>query len=253
MNFKPFVAATLLAAPALAQPAAPPAAPPATAMSAATTSGYLTRDAAMSILPLLPPPPVKNSPAEVADRYTYAVSASGVGSPAWKSAIEQLSIRSASFQQALGCAIGKQPGRATQALLTRAAADFVPPMAAAKEKFGRNRPFTTDKGQACDPDAADGIGEALGKAYPSGHAGIGWLWALILSDALPERADAIRSFGQATGDLRLACRVHWLSDVTHGRILATALYQKQAETDAFKADLAAAKAELAAAALATCP
>ncbi len=249
MNFKPIVAAVLLAGPAFAQPSALPSTP----MSAAPAPGYLSAEAAMGIVRLLPPPPAKNSPAEIADRYTYAVSASGVGNADWKAAIAQLSIRSPSFQQALSCAIGKQPGPATQALLTRAAADFVPPMAAAKDKFARDRPFTTDKGQACDPDAADGVGEALGKAYPSGHAGIGWLWALILSDALPGRAEAIRSFGQATGDLRLACRVHWLSDVTHGRILATALFQKQAETDAFKADLAAARTELAAAPAASCP
>jgi acid phosphatase (class A) len=249
MNRKLIIAAAMFAAPALAQPTPPPT----TLMSAAPAAGYITSQAAMSIVPLLPPPPAKNSPAEIADRYTYDVSAGGVGGPAWQAAIQQLSIRSPSFQQALSCAIGKQPGPATQRLLARAAADFVPPMAAAKEKFGRNRPFTTDKGQACDPDAADGIGEALGKAYPSGHAGIGWLWALTLSEALPSRAQPIRTFGQATGDLRLACRVHWLSDITHGRMLATALYQKQAETESFKTDLAAATAELAAAAPPTCP
>ncbi len=213
-------------------------------MSAAPAPGYLVADASLAVATLLPPPPSRNSPAEIADRYAYAVTASGVGGPAWQAAIEQLSVRSPSFQKALTCAVGRVPGPATQRLLTRAAADFVPPMAAAKEKFNRDRPFTTDKGQACDPDAADGVGEALGKAYPSGHAGIGWLWALILSDALPARADAIRRFGQETGDLRIACRVHWLSDVSNGRILATAIYQKQSETEGFKADLAAAQVEL---------
>lgn len=225
---------------------------PAPQMSAAPAPGYLSAEAAMSIVPLLPPPPARNSPAEIADRHAYAVSASGVGGADWTAAVEQLSIRSASFQKALTCAVGRAPGPATQRLLTRAAADFVPPMAAAKTKFNRDRPFVTDRGRACDPDAADGVGAALGKGYPSGHAGIGWLWALILADALPERADAVRAFGQGTGDLRIACRVHWLSDVTNGRILAAALYQKQAETDGFKADLAAAKAELAGAAGVDC-
>lgn len=222
------------------------------AMSPQLPQGYLPGEAALGIVSLLPPPPARNSPAEIADRYVYAVSASGVGGADWQAAIEQLSIRSPSFQKALGCAIGKTPGPATQKLLARAAADFVPPMNAAKAKFNRNRPFTTDKGKACDPDAADGVGEALGKAYPSGHSGIGWLWGLILADALPARAETIRAFGKATGDLRIACRVHWLSDVTHGRILGTAIYQKQAETDDFKADLAAAQAELAAAARVDC-
>lgn len=222
------------------------------AMTASLPQGYLSAEAALSVVPLLPPPPARNTPAEIADRYVYAVSGSTIGNADWQAAIEQLNIRSASFQKAMTCAIGRVPGPATQRLLARSAADFVPPMTVAKEKFARDRPFTTDKGQACDPDTADGIGESLGKAYPSGHSGIGWLWALVLSDALPERADTIRSFGKATGDLRIACRVHWLSDVTHGRILATALYQKQSEAQAFKADLAAAKTELASAKVVQC-
>lgn len=240
------ILAALLAGSAQAQDA------PEQKMTAQLPSGYLSGEAAMSVVSLLPPPPARNTPAEIADRYVYAVSASGVGGADWAAAIEQLSIGSMSFQMAMTCAIGKVPGPATQTLLARAAADFVPPMSAAKEKFNRDRPFATDKGAACDPDAADGVGAALGKAYPSGHSGIGWLWALILSDALPARAEAVRAFGKATGDLRIACRVHWLSDVTHGRNLATAIYQKQNEAEAFKADLAAAKAELASAADVTC-
>lgn len=215
-------------------------------------SGYLSGEAALSVVKLLPPPPAPNTATEIADRYVYAVSASGVGGAQWQAAIEQLSISSPSFRKALACAIGKAPGPATEKLLARAAADFVPPMSAAKAQFNRDRPFTRDKGPACDPNAADGIGAALGKSYPSGHAGIGWLWGLILADALPARAEAVRAFGKSTGDLRLVCRVHWLSDVENGRILATSLYQKQSETGAFKADLAAAQAELAAAAVLDC-
>jgi acid phosphatase (class A) len=244
------LAAGLLAGSALAQDA--PEQKMSQMMTPQLPSGYLSSEAALAVVKLLPPPPAPNTAAEIADRYVYAVSASGVGGADWQAATQQLSIRSPSFQKSLTCAVGKTPGPATQKLLARAAADFVPPMNAAKAQFNRDRPFARDKGQACDPDAADGVGAALGKAYPSGHAGIGWLWGLILADALPARAEAVRAFGKATGDLRIACRVHWLSDVTHGRILATALYQKQAETDAFKADLAAAQAELAGAAGVVC-
>jgi acid phosphatase (class A) len=76
---------------------------------------------------------------------------------------------------------------------------------------------------------------------------------LILSDVAPAHADKIRSFGQATGDLRVACRVHWLSDVANGRILATSIYQRIATQPEYQADLARAKAEIAAAPPLACP
>ena len=110
--------------------------------------------------------------------------------------------------------------------------------------YKRPRPFSTDRGKACDPDAAKDGGKALGFAYPSGHAAVGWLWGLILSDARPERSAALLKFGKATGDLRIACRVHWASDVTGGRLMATALYQQIADAADYKADLLKAKAEL---------
>ena len=67
---------------------------------------------------------------------------------------------------------------------------------------------------------------------------------LILSDARPERSAALLKFGKATGDLRIACRVHWASDVTGGRLMATALYQQIADAADYKADLLKAKSEL---------
>lgn len=235
------LATSLLAGGALAQGAAEPS------MAPQLPQGYLAPEAAMASAAMLPPPPARNSPAEIADRYLYALSARGIGGPDWVAATEQISIQAPAFQKALTCAIGKLPGPATRKLLARTAADFVPPMAAAKAKFNRPRPFTTDKGQACDPDTADGVGAALGMAYPSGHSGIGWLWALTLADALPARANEIRAFGKGTGDLRVACRVHWMSDVQNGRVLAVSIHEKQRATPAFQADLAAARAELEAA------
>ena len=152
---------------------------------------------------------------------------------------------------ALSCAVGTrlslQATPATMTMVARAGVDIIGLMTVAKQHFARPRPFTTDKGQACDPVSKDGVGARLGYSYPSGHSGIGWLWALILSDAAPTHADAIRSFGQATGDLRVACRVHWLSDVSNGRILATSVYQRIAAEPEYQADLQRAQAELAAA------
>jgi acid phosphatase (class A) len=255
MRLKLLVLATAgIALPAAAQTKAPAPIVPAASQ---LPPGYLTGKPPIDILKLLPAPPAPGSAQDVADRTAYQVSAAGIGGADWQAAIAQLNPTNAAFMEALSCAVGTQLSMAatpaTMAMVARAGVDMVAPMTVAKEHFARPRPFTTDKGQACDPISADGVGARLGYAYPSGHSGIGWLWALMLSDAAPARATAIRSFGQATGDLRVACRVHWLSDVASGRILATSVYQRIAAEPEYQADLARARDELAKAPPLTCP
>lgn len=241
----------------IAQPAPPPmAAAPAPAQSR-IPPGYLAGKPPVDILKLLPPPPTPDSAQGIADRTIYAASAAGIDGPRWKEAISELNPASPTYFAKLSCAVGATISPATtpvtMAMIARVGVDFTTPMAAAKNFYKRPRPFTTDHGQACDPVSADGVGERLGWSYPSGHSGIGWLWAMLLSEAAPAHADAIRAFGQATGDLRLACRVHWLSDVAYGRVLATSVYDRLEAEPEFRADLARAKAELARAPAPTCP
>ncbi len=220
-------------------------------------SGYLVGQAPIDILKLLPPPPAANSAGDVADRATYAASALGIGGPAWKAAETQLYPPDAQFMGTLACAMGvklsPQATPATLGLLSRTMADFVPPMNTAKDKFMRPRPFTTDDGPACDPLVAKGQGAKLGPSYPSGHSGIGWLMALVLGDAAPDKATALRSWGADVGQHRIDCRVHWTSDVAGGKVLAVAVYDRVAATPAYQADVKKAAAELAAAPALTCP
>jgi acid phosphatase (class A) len=225
----------------------------ATAMMAGVPNGYLagTRTE-LDVLRLLPPPPAPGSAAERADQLIYKDSKREIGGPLWQKAITQLSVTAPAFRQQLACALGADisTSPATAALLAKVGADIAGPIGLTKAHFKRPRPFTTDtkpadRGKACDPAAADGKGVALGYAYPSGHAAIGWLWAMVLADVRPERTAPLLAFGQDTGDLRLVCRVHWRSDVERGRLLATALYQRIAATPAYQADVAKAKAEVA--------
>ncbi|MEI6487086.1 MAG: phosphatase PAP2 family protein [Sphingomonadales bacterium] len=233
---------------AMAGPDAAQMAAPAPAPAAAPAGGYVSERSPLAMLRLLPPPPAAGSDEEAADRFLYRLSKKGIGKAAWNAAIGQLSVTSPSFTKAVSCALGAtlspQTTPATMTVLRRAGTDLARAVFLAKDHFQRPRPFTTDGGKACDPDAAKDGGKALGYAYPSGHAAVGWLWGLILADARPERSAALLAFGKGTGDLRIACRVHWSSDVTSGRLMATALYQQIADTPAYKADLEKARAEL---------
>jgi acid phosphatase (class A) len=179
-------------------------------------AGYVGEKPLLTLMRLLPPPPEADSSEDKADRFLYGDSRRGIGGPEWKRAIGQLSVTSPSFVKEVSCALGAKIGPqstpATMALLRRAGADLSRSVYAAKEYYKRARPFTTDNngkggGKACDPDAAVNGGKALGYAYPSGHAAVGWLWGMLLSDARPERSAALLKFGKSTGDLRIACRV----------------------------------------------
>ncbi|WP_372918348.1 phosphatase PAP2 family protein [Sandarakinorhabdus sp.] len=237
------IAAAPAAAPAAAQPAVMASAP------AAAAPGYVAGQSPLALLRLLPPPPETGSSEAQADKYLYRQGRRGIGGPLWQQAVGQLGVTSPSFVKAVSCALGAaitpQTTPATMALLRRAGTDLGRAVFAAKDYYKRPRPFTTDRGKACDPDAAIDGGKALGFSYPSGHAAVGWLWGLILSDARPERSAVLLKFGKTTGDLRIACRVHWASDVTNGRLLATALYQQIADSADYKADLVKARLELA--------
>ena len=237
-------AAPLAAQTAMTAPA--PSAAPASTMSPAP--GYVANRPPLALMRLLPPPPEAGSTEEQADKFLYRQSKRGIGGPLWQSAIGQLSVTSPSFVKTVSCALGAaltpQTTPSTMTLLRRAGTDLGRAVFLAKDYYKRPRPFSTDRGKACDPDAAKDGGKALGFAYPSGHAAVGWLWGLILSDARPERSAALLKFGKATGDLRIACRVHWASDVTGGRLMATALYQQIADAADYKADLLKAKSEL---------
>ena len=84
-------------------------------------------------------------------------------------------------------------------------------------------------------------------SYPSGHSAIGWAWALILAEAAPDRADAILARGRSFSQSRIVCNVHWLSDTEEGRMMGSAVVAKLHDNATFRADLDAARGEIAAA------
>lgn len=130
-------------------------------------------------------------------------------------------------------------------LLHRSFTDAIISTLKAKSQYKRIRPFVVHNTSTCSP----GWEIELRKdgSYPSGHSAIGWTWALILSEIDPEHGDAILSRGRAFGESRLACNVHWQSDVNAGQFMASAVVARLHTSPAFLADINAAKAEIAAA------
>ncbi|MEN6375193.1 MAG: phosphatase PAP2 family protein [Smithella sp.] len=211
--------------------------------------GYLPPDKAPNSLALLPAPPAKETASFAADQEAFRTSRPLINTPRWIQAIKDANLHFPEAPQAFSCALNapitKDAMPNLYMLLQRASTDASVATQAAKKKYNRVRPFVVYKQTSCTPDWEDNM--KRDGSYPSGHTTIGWAWALILAEIAPDRADAILSRGYAFGQSRVICGVHWQSDVNAGRVIAAAVVAKLHSDPVFRAQLEAAKKELAAA------
>jgi len=208
--------------------------------------GYLPADELPNSLLLVPPPPAEGSAAfardEEASRETFALR----GTERWDQAIKDADLHFPAapdaFTDALGFRITETDTPHLYMLLHRTLTDAGLSTYAAKNHYVRKRPFMVNGQPIGTPDDE----EALRKdgSYPSGHTAIGWAWALILCEIVPERTDAILARGREFGQSRTVCNVHWQSDVDEGRIMAASTVARLHADEGFLADLNGAKAEV---------
>ncbi len=237
---------------------APPAASPAT--PAANTApvpevrpgipaGYLAPDAIPDSLALVPPPPAAGSAALAQDHAVMRAALALRGTPRFTQATRDADLdfpfAAGTFACALGVGIDAQRTPATYRLLRRTLMDAAVSTRVAKERYQRTRPFVENGAPTCTPDeeaALRGNG-----SYPSGHVAIGWTWALVLAQAAPGHSNALLARGRNFGESRLVCNVHWHSDMLQGRFMGSGTFARLQSDPVFRADVAAASAELAAA------
>lgn len=211
--------------------------------------GYLPPDKAPNSLTLLPAPPARESAAFAADQEAFRTTRSLVNTARWMQAGKDANLHFPEAPQAFSCALNtpitKEAMPNLYMLLQRTSTDASVATLAAKKKYKRVRPFVVYQQTSCTPDWEDNMKQD--GSYPSGHTTIGWTWALILVEIAPDRADAILSRGYAFGQSRVICGVHWQSDVNAGRVIAAAVVAKLHSDPVFRAQLDAAKKELASA------
>ncbi len=209
--------------------------------------GYLSPEASPNSLTLLPAPPAKESAAFAADQEAFRTTRPLANTPRWTQAIKDANLFfpevSTVFSCALNAPVTREDTPNLYMLLHRSWTDAIVATLAAKNNYQRVRPFVVNKETSCTP--ADEAMLSKDGSYPSGHTTIGWTWALILAEIAPKRADAIFSRGYAFGQSRVICGVHWQSDVHAGRVIGAAVTAKLHSDPVFRAQLEAAKKELA--------
>ncbi len=222
--------------------------PTATASPPALGAGYLAKGGAPNSLKLVPPPPMPGSSAQARDDEAAKAASALLGTPRWDLATQDADLSFPNVAGAFSCAMGVPISEAdtpkTYKLLRQTLADFGLSTYPTKTLYQRARPFTVNGAPMCTP-ALDARLRKDG-SYPSGHVAIGWGWALILAEVDPDHAEAILARGRVFGESRRVCNVHWASDVEEGRTMGAATATRLHADPIFRADIDAARAEIAA-------
>lgn len=234
--------------------------------AALSQSPYLA-PADYDVLHLLPPPPAPGSEAERKDVETVAA-LRAASSPerialAQKDATDGLMAFATTL--APGFDFAKVPD--VEAFFRKVGRDVQFATALGKDCWERPRPFVLDSNihppgtmkedtlqrPGAKNTAPHGPGSpcpALNPSpqysysYPSGHSTFGAMTAILLSDMVPEKRTELYARGWQFGESRIVGGVHYPTDVDAGRIDATALVAVMMRNADFRADLAAAGAEL---------
>jgi len=225
----------------------PPQGPSDASMGPGKLSGYFDGNP-LDGKTILGPPPGPDSAHGKADRALYDETRALEGSARWKTAIQDNDLWGGGairrFSCALGVDINETQTPTAWRMLHRMELDVRTVGTPAKDAYGRLRPVIGNDKPICVP-REDWM--KTNSSYPSGHSMTAWSWALVLSEVTPARADALLTVGRESGDSRMICGVHFISDVEAGRTLGSAMVARLHADPVFAADLAKAKREVAAA------
>ena len=148
----------------------------------------------------------------------------------------------ARFLPALGLGNAPPSLPRVRRLAQRVEDDIRPYVRAAKDHFRRLRPPEIEP--RLEP-CIDRVQADL--SYPSGHATYGFVMVYLLADLAPGRRAQLEARGEEFARQRMVCGVHFPSDIDAGRVGARWLIERLHASPAYRADAAAAAAELRAA------
>jgi acid phosphatase (class A) len=210
--------------------------------------GYLDAKALPSSVALIPPPPAPGSAAHALDEEVARATFALRGTPRFALAESDYDLRLpiliSDFSCAMDASVTEENAPYLSTLLRRSFTDLALSTYAAKNYYRRTRPFQQNNQPLGIPENR----AALEKdpSYPSGHTAIGWGLALILTELAPDRANQILARGRAFGESRLIVNHHWYSDVVWGRVVGAATVARLHADPGFRADMDAAREEIAA-------
>lgn len=171
------------------------------------------------------------------------------GSDRWWLAIADAELRPPEAAQHFDCVLGTRlaakPRPALTRLMTRLLVDSDAASRRLAELHPRRRPVAVDRNlqpcQRIDTATRDT------PSWPATGAVAGAAYGEMFADLAPDRADGARGRGAEIGRSRAVCRMNWPQDVDDGFRAGRRVYAAVQEAPEFRADLEAARAEVAAA------
>jgi acid phosphatase (class A) len=233
------------------EPVASTLAPPSGAQMTAAepaTVGYLTASQIDALAASVPAPSADGSAEQIADRALSQRYRAYENGDRWLLATAHAELSPTLATQHFDCALGVRfasaPTPRLTAIFDKLLKDANGSAETAKVRAFRPRPVGVDPDRpACTRISAAGRASA---SYPSGSAAVGSAYAEAIAALDPEHQGAAREIGRQIGISRLVCGMHYPADVAAGDALGRAVYAQIAATPAFRSDLVAARAELAA-------
>ena len=142
------------------------------------------------------------------------------------------------FADVLGPKFTKDSLPETAAFFDRIAATEGAVVDPGKKVFGRQRPHQMS-------DLVKPVVEPSKSAgWPSGHATLGTIMGIILSDMVPEKRVELMARAWEYGDNRVVAGIHFPSDVEMGRVAGAVIAFELTQRDDFKTEYEGARAEL---------
>lgn len=210
--------------------------------------GYLDAASAPDTTVILPHAPVKGTARYEADRKIFLRTRKLKGSARWAMAVNDDDYFDPAVAKDFTCALGVTINPTDEphltVLISRMGVDLGRAGRDAKNFNKRKRPFLIDKGATCVPITPE---FAKSYDYPSGHSTYSWGLGMVLAEIAPDRATQVLARARAYGESRVVCGVHNASAVDAGRTEASIVIAALHSSSEFRADVEAARSELAAA------
>lgn len=189
---------------------------------------------------LLAPPPLPDSAEQAADLASARAVFKARTPAEAERAIQDATLSIFSFAPAIGPIFRAGNLPKTEALFESVKTEIKDAINTPKDHWKRSRPYQLDSSLTFGrPEKSF--------SYPSGHSTRGTVQALLLAELFPDKRDAILEVGRNIGWDRVLIGKHFPTDVYAGRVLGKAIVRDLMASPVFQKELAAAKAEIAAA------
>ena len=210
-------------------------------------TGYLSAVALGRIVDAVPPPSADGSAEQRVDRALSDRYRALENSDRWLLATAHAELSPDHALQHFDCALGVRFAGTTtprlKALFEKLLHDANAAAELAKAREFRPRPVGVDAQRPSCQRVSDG-GRAS-PSYPSGSAAVGAGYAEAMARIAPDQAAAANEIGHQIALSRVVCGMHYPADAAAGEAVGRAVFAQVAATPAFRADLTAARAELA--------